>query len=90
MGKKVRSVKDKNRQLQTNTDKILEMWSEYYKEKFKSTREWNARETQSEGKQELEDIDGTDIEMADQKMKNRKAAGIDGIFPDLIKAGGSS
>ena len=26
--------------------------------------------------------------MAVQKMKNGKAAGIDGIFPDLIKAGG--
>jgi hypothetical protein len=88
MGKKVRSVKDKNGQLQTNTDKILESCSEHYKEKFENTREWNTRETQSEHKQELEDIDGTDIEMAVQKMKNRRAVGIDGIFPDLIKAGG--
>ena len=45
-------------------------------------------EKQTERKQELEDIDGTDVEMAVQKMKNGKAAGIDGIFPDLIKAGG--
>ena len=36
MRKKVRRVKDKNGQLQTNTDKILEKWSEHYKEKFKS------------------------------------------------------
>ena len=42
------------------------------KEKLKSTREWNTRETQTERKQELEDIDGTDVEMAVQKMKNGK------------------
>ena len=80
MGKKVRSVKDKKGQLQTNTDKILETWSKHYKENFKSTREWNTRKTQTERKQELEDIDGTDVEMAVQKMKNGKAAGIDGII----------
>ena len=80
MGKKVSSVKDKKGQLQINTDKILETWSEHYKEKFKSTREWNTRKTQTERKQELEDIDGTDVEMAVQKMKNGKAAGIDGII----------
>ena len=36
MGKTVRSVKDKNGQLQTNTDKILETWSEHYKENLRA------------------------------------------------------
>ena len=70
-------------------DLIKQRWYEYGKQLFSSKSVPNPPNDQSPGELEPEVMLG-EIRAAIKKLKNDKAAGLDGIYGEMIKAGGDT
>ncbi|KAF2902087.1 hypothetical protein ILUMI_04100 [Ignelater luminosus] len=86
------SERDKQNQIKTNTQDVLEHWRQYYEEKYNSRNEnqqdkiLHAQEMMEENKHRMEEIDQEELEEAIGRVKTRKASGADRIDQKLIKS----
>lgn len=90
--KSPRAVKNKNNEVKTTTEEILETWCEYYENKFKGeekiTQEDDMREQEQKKdttNREMGVITMEEMEEAIMKIKTEKACGSDSIDPEMIK-----
>lgn len=84
---KIWNIEDKNKDLKTETEDILEVWNTFYGEKFGCERiqEEDEVEDQMEVDQE---ITQDEIQLVIKALKTDKAPGKDEIASELIKWGG--
>lgn len=88
--KELRGVRDKHNQLKTNITEILEVWREYYEEKYMGEEtEGIEREGIIEqiaaNDNHMEEIRSEELEEAISRIKVGKASGADKIDPEMIK-----
>ena len=95
-GKPVRSMKDENNVIQTETNEVLEVWRKYYSKKFGDPDleleenydgEENCEEDQHWDKEE--EVTEMDVRLALRKLRVGKAAGEDEVAPEYVKYGGT-
>ncbi|KAI5646414.1 angiotensin-converting enzyme domain-containing protein [Phthorimaea operculella] len=95
---------NKNNQVVTDRDELLEIARNYYANLYRSSTTPNDMQpvdtnTQSQtpevrarisnvGSEEIPDVTPDEIELALRKMKNRRAPGEDGIIPEMLKTTG--
>ena len=82
-------IKDGNGVMLYEMDSIKQRWYDYGKQLFSSRSISNPPNDQSPGELEPEVMLG-EIRAAIKKLKNDKAAGLDGIYGEMIKAGGDT
>ena len=82
-------IKDKNGEMLYDTENIKDRWTEYGTQLFSSTF---PRHPPDEHPPELlePDVMPSEIRAAIKKLKDGKAAGLDGIYGEIIKAGGET
>ncbi|KAI4461171.1 reverse transcriptase (rna-dependent dna polymerase) [Holotrichia oblita] len=90
--KSPRAIKNKNNEVKTTTQEILETWCEYYENKFKDKEKTIQEDDMREQEQikettsrEMEEITMQEMEEAIMKIKTEKACGTDNIDPEMIK-----
>lgn len=87
-GKPCKSVRDENNKLATESKEVLETWRKFYGKKFEDTD----RTEESEIREDLVgnmSISREEVKAAVKMIKTGKAAGSDGIAPEMIKKGGT-
>lgn len=87
--KEIKAIKDKNNQLQTEVEQILDIWRDYYVDKFHRLHleeDANLEERETEH----HEITREEVEEVIQNIKIGKASGEDGIAPEFIKCLGES
>jgi hypothetical protein len=91
-GKKVRSVKNGENQLKVETEEVLEVWRQFYEDKFRGNLQEALQgqegENEEDGVGDGGRIERQEVERAIARMRNGKAAGEDAIVPEMIKEGG--
>ena len=86
-------IRNRKGELAVNTKEKAEIWKEYF-DKLLNTEEpkeliKKGNKEISELEVEVEELTIEDVKKALRKLKNNKAAGTDGICPELIKYGGN-
>ncbi len=82
-------IKDKDGKMLYEKDEIEKRWQEYGKQLFAS--DTPPDEVDEQPPEELEpEVMISEIKAAIKKLKNDKAAGLDGIYGEMIKAGGET
>lgn len=90
LGKPVRNIKDERGVIITEEARILERWKQFYEGQFSRDPNHTVEQlTLDNNNQESQEcIDEEEVVDAIEKIKVGKAAGRDGIAPELIKYGG--
>ena len=90
----VKHVKNKEGEMIKDSDKILEVWKDYFENLHNINNEENAENTEdydslnngstNENEDEFEEITMTELRQAIKKIKVGKAPGSDEIYPEMI------
>lgn len=90
----ITSIRDANGNLITDQNKILGRIEEFYKQLYDSNggqiHAFTDRKITNVNSEEIPEIEEFEIEKALKTVKNGKAAGEDGILPEMLKEGGKS
>lgn len=93
--KEMTSLKDRTGRIITNRESILEEIEKYYTDMYTSRVEPNEEQKeeskktiQNVGSEDIPEITEEEIMLALKTIKNNKAAGPDGILPEMLKEGG--
>lgn len=86
-----RYLTDDSERLITNAEEIKETWKQYFDQLLNVGADVEDREVELDERAEEEDENGPtwlEVEVALKKMKNGKAAGVDELVIEMVKAGG--
>ena len=81
-------LKDKNRNIVTDKERVLERWAEFYEDLYNDTPSGRNNENSSQDDDPIPAILKSEVENAVLNVKIGKSSGLDDIYSEYIKAGG--